>query len=160
MKKIIPVVLVAMALCAGGWWLWSQLGGYDYETAFENLPAVDPSAHWPLADFAGRPRAEAEQVLGRPYGCEVALHSQRCRYPAGVEVVYIEDQADWITISFPYGRHALNAEALQRLGLPAEPPALEDEHSLTWRDLPGLHDVQIVGDENGVLYARIRVRHG
>lgn len=160
MNKLIPVVLVLAALCVGGWWLWSQRDHYDYEAAFENLPAVDPSANWPLADFAGKPRAEAERVLGRPYGCEAALHSQRCRYPAGVEIVYIEDRADWITINFPYGRDALSAEVLLRLGLPAQAPAQEDEHSLIWRGLPGLHDVQIVGDENGVLYARIRVRHG
>jgi hypothetical protein len=161
MKTILPAVLVLVALAAGGWWLWSQRdSGYDYAAKFENLPAADASADWRLADFAGKPRDEAEQALGRPFGCEPALHSTRCRYAAGVEVVYIEERADWITIRFPYGRHALNATALQRLGLPAQAPSAEDEHSLLWTGLPGLHDVHIVGDRNGVLYARIRVRHG
>lgn len=160
MRKILPLVLLLAVLCGGGAWLWSQRAGYDYEAAFEALPAADPSADWPLADFAGKPRVEAERVLGRPHGCEPALYSERCRYPAGIEVVYIDDRADWITIAFPYGRHPLTAEALQRLGLPVQAPSEEDEHSLTWRALPGLETVQIVGDDNGVLYARIRVRHG
>jgi hypothetical protein len=161
MKTILPAVLVLAALAAGGWWLWSQSdGGYDYGAKFENLPDADPSAEWRLADFAGKPRDAAEQALGRPQACEAALHSTRCRYAGGVEVVYIEERADWITIRFPYGRHPLNAAALQRLGLPALAPSAEDEHSLLWTGLPGLHDVHIVGDENGVLYARIRVRHG
>lgn len=160
MKRLLPAVLMLAVLAAGGWWLWSQReGGYDYEAKFEPLPESDPAADWPLADFAGKPRGDAEQVLGRPYGCERALHSERCRYAGDIEVVYINGHADWITIRFPYGRHALNADAVQRLGLPARPPSVEDENSLRWTGLPGLQDVHIVGDDNGVLYARIRVRH-
>jgi hypothetical protein len=158
MNKIIPAFLAA-AVGLGGWWLWSQRGGYDYEAAFENLPAADPSADWPLADFAGKPREQAEGVLGRAQGCEPSLHSERCRYAGGVEIVYIDDRADWITISFPYGSHVLDADALLRLGLPARAPSEQDEHSLIWHELPGLAMVQIVGDENGVLFARVKVRH-
>ncbi|MFC4253646.1 hypothetical protein [Sinimarinibacterium flocculans] len=160
MNKIVSIVVLLVALCAGGVWMWSQRSGYDYEAAFENLPAADSAADWPLADFAGKPREEAERVLGRPLGCEAALHSRRCRYAAGVEVVYIDDHADWITIGFPYGRYPLDAQALQRLGLPVQPPTEEDAHSLVWRELPGLQLIRLVGDENGALYARIQVSHG
>ena len=161
MKTILPVALVASALAVGGWWLWSQRGDrYDYAAEFEDLPAAEASADWRLADFAGQPRDVAEQALGRPFNCELALHSTRCRYAAGVEVVYIDQRADWITIRFPYGRHPLDAAALERLGLPSTPPSAEDESSLRWNALPGLHEVQIVGDENGVRFARIKVRHG
>ena len=160
MNKFLSAALLLTALAAGSWWLWSQRDGYDYEAAFEHLPEADPSADWRLADFAGKPREQAEQALGRPYGCESALHSERCRYPNGIEIVYIDGRADWVTIRFPYGRHPLNADALQRLGLPVQTPSAEDEHSLSWTGLPGLQSVRIVGDENGVLYARVRVRHG
>lgn len=160
-KRLAMRVALAAALAIGGWWLWSSRGGsYDYAAKFENLPEADASADWRLADFAGKPRETAEQALGRPFNCESALHSTRCRYPAGVEVVYIDERADWITIRFPYGRHPLDAAALQRLGLPPTRPSAEDEHSLLWRALPGLQEVQIVGDENGVRFARIKVRHG
>lgn len=159
--KHIAIAVLLVAVAAAAYWLWiGREHAYDYEAAFENLPVFDPAADLPLGAFAGKPRAEAETVLGRPYGCESALHSERCRYPDGVEVVYIDGLADWITVSFGYGRYALSQDILGHLGLPAAAPDEEGVNHLRWTRIKGLRDVQVVGDENGALFVRVRVKHG
>ncbi len=159
MKHLAIVGLLAAA-AALAYWLWTaREDGYDYETAFERLPESDPAADLQLSGFAGKPRAEAETALGRPYRCELALHSERCVYANGIEIVYIDGVADWITVSFSYGRYALAPDILSRLGLPAAVPDEEGINHLRWTRVPGVRDVQVVGDENGALFARIRVAH-
>lgn len=164
-KKAVGILVVAAAAVALGWWYWSGRGdGYDYEAAFENLPQAEgAAADIDVRAFAGRPRGEAESVLGRPQSCARSQHSERCGYANGVEVVYIEGRADWLTLPLGYGRHPLAPETLARLGLPvAEPAQVEvqgEAQRLVWRDLSGLREVQMIGDGNGALFARVKVRH-
>ncbi|MDP9140426.1 MAG: hypothetical protein M3O62_06495, partial [Pseudomonadota bacterium] len=144
---------------------WARDAGFDYEAAFEQIPEADgpvaPLVN--LSSFAGKPRAEAEQALGASQACQVALHSTRCNYANRVEVVYIDGRADWITVSFPYGRYTLEPRTLGLLGLPVSEPqtvdASQSAWQMSWTGIKGLRSLQMVGDENGALFARIKVSH-
>lgn len=165
MNRTATGIVAAVVLAASGlglWWWLARSDGFDYEAAFENLPESADIAAAPvrLGAFAGKRRDEAEAVVGKPYDCEQSLYSERCRYPQGVEIVYIDGRADWITVSLGYGRHPLAAETLQQLGIPAAPPQQADAHRLRWNQLPGLRELELVGDDNGAMYARIKVIHG
>ncbi len=160
-KKAVAALLVATAIGALAWNWWTRSADFDYEAAFERIPEaegpVTPLVNLP--GFAGKPRAEAEQALGASQACQVALHSQRCNYANRVEVVYIDGRADWITVSFPYGRYPLEPRSLGLLGLPVSEPQAGDENQMNWTDIKGLRSLQMVGDENGALFARIKVSH-
>jgi hypothetical protein len=160
-KQLLGALLVATAIGALAWNWWARDAGFDYEAAFEQPAEADgplpPLVQ--LADFAGKPRAEAEQALGASQACQIALHSERCNYANRIEVVYIDGRADWITVSFPYGRYALEPRTLGLLGLPVSEPQGGDEKQMSWTAIKGLRSLQLVGDENGVLFARIKVSH-
>ncbi len=160
-KQLIAALLMATAIGALVW-IWSTRdAGFDYEAAFEQIPEAEgpitPLAN--LSSFAGKPRAEAEQALGASQACQVALHSTRCNYANRVEVVYIDGRADWITVSFPYGRYALEPQSLGLLGLPVSEPQAGDENQMSWTTIKGVRSLQMVGDDNGALFARIKVIH-
>lgn len=160
-QQIAAVLFVVAAASVLAWQWWRSDGSFDYEAAFEQIPeaggAVQPLVQ--LSSFAGKPRAEAEQVLGASQSCQAALHSERCNYANRVEVVYIDGKADWITVSFPYGRFPLAPESLGLLGLPSSEPQSGDENQIGWTAIQGLRSVQMVGDENGAMFARIKVSH-
>lgn len=157
------VAAIVLAISGLGFWWWlARSDDFDYEAAFENLPETAElvAAPVPLGDFAGKPRSEAESVVGKPYDCDQSLYGERCRYPQGIEIVYVDGRADWITVSFGYGRHPLAPETLQQLGLAVAPQQQTNPHRLRWTQLPGLRELELVGDDNGAIYARIKVIHG
>lgn len=162
-RVLIGALLAVAALAAAAWAIWLRGDGFDYEAAFEQIPEAGDGLSGPplvrLAQFAGKPRAEAEQVLGAAQSCEPALDSERCNYANRIEVVYIDGKAAWITVQFAYGRYPFAAEALQLLDLPASDPQSGDEYQMQWNDIAGLRSLQLVGDENGARFARIKVSH-
>lgn len=162
-RVLIGGLLALAVVAAAAWAIWLRGDGFDYEAAFERIPEAGDGLSGPplvrLAQFAGKPRAEAESLLGAAQACEHALHSERCSYANRIEVVYIEGRADWITVSFPYGRYPFAAEALQLLDLPVSEPEGGDEHQMLWSGIAGIRSLQIVGDENGARFARIKVSH-
>jgi len=152
------VVLAAAAL-----WLLRK-DDFDYEAAFETPPEIgdsggprDGAVILAIPAIAGKPREQAEQVLGTPEQCEDSLYSTRCRYArASTEVVYIDGKADWITVSGFHDDWMLDAQTLPALGLPVAEPQSMSQRVGTWRDLAGLKEVNLVGDSHRVQYARIK----
>lgn len=169
-SKNIGVIIGFLLLLGGGgaWYLWQRApaptvaadDAFDYDRAFDRERLESERAPlWLVRDFAGHTRAEAEIVLGQPWQCAAALESVRCAYANDVEVVYIADRADWLTLRFEYGRYALEPALLNLLGLKAARPDRQDAVSMTWAPLGGWRQLQIVGDDNGALFARIKVSH-
>ncbi|MEQ1440335.1 hypothetical protein AAG565_13330 [Fontimonas sp. SYSU GA230001] len=164
-RKAAGILVVGIVAAVLAWRYGVGRGDrYDYAAAFENLPEdTGATPDLDVRAFAGQPRANAEAVLGQPQSCERALDSERCGYANGVEVIYIDGRADWLTVPLGYGRHPLDAATLARLGLPVTEPTQSDAQNeaqrLVWRDLAGLREVQMIGDANGALFARIKVRH-
>ncbi|MDD3762026.1 MAG: hypothetical protein PHP86_01885 [Nevskiales bacterium] len=160
--KLALATLLLLALAVPAWWaLRPQPDRYDYAAAFET-GAVEAGVplQVDVTAFAGRPRAVVESLLGRPQGCEASMYGERCRYAREVEIVYVDGRADWMTVRYPYGRIALAPAALAAIGLSPVEPHQVGSFSLRWQAIGGLHDVELVGDESGVLYARIKAIHG
>jgi len=156
---VVGIVVVTAAVL---WWQRSApRDDYDYARAFEQ-PADDgaTAVQVDVIPFAGALRAKAEEVLGAPQRCEAALASERCRYAHGVEVVYIEGRADWITVQLGYERYPLEPSTLAAVGLPVAEPSITTQHELIWSGHAGFKSVQLVGDENGATYVRIKALHG
>lgn len=158
--KLVIGLLLAAAL---GVVLWlgrqPNEGAYDYAAAFEQIES--PSKLDVIVDvpgIAGQPRAQVEQVLGRPQRCERSLYGERCRYPR-VEIVYVDGKADWLTVLFAYGRYPLEAATLSAIGLPVTAPDSNAAYELRWATLGGYPLVQLVGDENGATFLRVKAGH-
>jgi hypothetical protein len=158
---VLVLGIVAVAAAVLLWQRATPRDDFDYASAFE-LPTDGqvPAMQIDVAGFAGAPRVQAEQVLGAPQHCETAMASERCRYRNGVEVVYIDERADWITVQLGYGRYALAPQTLAAVGLPVVEPGVVNQHQLVWSGHAGFKTLQLVGDENGAMYLRIKALHG
>ncbi|HEY0973689.1 MAG TPA: hypothetical protein VGE57_04295 [Solimonas sp.] len=159
-KTAAVLVVVALVLIAAVlWWLRLPVehDSFDYAAAFEQTPAASAGAGVDVLALAGRSPEEIERLLGPVAECEQALHSRRCRYAQSpVEIVFIAERADWFTIPV-YGQDLmLDERSLARFGLPSAPATEVDAMQSVWRDLAGLKEVRLVGDENGVRFARIK----
>ncbi|WP_154662448.1 hypothetical protein [Solimonas flava] len=160
-RMLLPVaIVVALAIAAGGFLMSRKTDRFDYEAAFETAPPSGAAGgvRLDLKTFAGRTRNEVRQVLGEPQRCEPAEFSERCRYGGlGVEITYIGDKADWITVPMGYDAYPLLPQTLATLGLPVRDPDEVSEHENIWHDLAGYREVRLVGGDQGAIYARIKV---
>ncbi|NGY03683.1 hypothetical protein [Solimonas terrae] len=161
MRKIFALIAVLLIVAAGGWWyhVRGAADRFDYEAVFEK-PATSGAAASliDIVAIAGKPRAAVSKVLGEPQRCEPGEFSERCRYNGiGVEITYIADKADWITVPLSSGELPLAATSLAVLGLPQREPDQIDEHDDIWHGLAGYREVRLVGNDQGAIYARIKV---
>ncbi len=145
------------ALAVALWWSRPESrDSFDYAAAFEQSQATPTNGVNVLA-LAGKDPQSVEQLLGPTDRCEQSLHSHRCRYAQSpVEIVFIAGRADWLTIRSRGQDVPFTADGLAYFGLPVSEPDEVSARESVWRDLAGLKEVRLVGDENGVAYARIK----
>lgn len=153
------IALAAAALlfaATAAFWRYGAVDHYDYAAAFETAAAAG-AAPVSLAGIAGQSPEAVQQRLGQAQSCEQGEFSRRCRYPGpGLQVVYIGNRADWITVSLADRELSDEAAALKLLGLPLRDPDERDRNSSTWRNFAGYRELRIVSGEEGVLYARFK----
>lgn len=161
MKKIFALAIIALLAAGGGWWWHVHRGAdrFDYEAVFEQTSATAHAAS--LADvvaIAGKGPAAVSQRLGEPRTCEDGEFSRRCQYNGvGIEITYINDKADWITVPLHGQELPLAPSTLTVLGLPQREPDEFNEHEDIWHGLAGYREVRLVGNDQGAIYARIKV---
>lgn len=151
--------LLLVAVIGVAVWLGNResADSFDYVAAFEQPANAAEGGVVDVKALAGRSFDQVAALLGAPSDCEQALHSRRCSYAqAPVEIVFIDGRADWMTVRVYDGELMLAPEALARFGLPVSDPVESDVNQSIWRDIAGLKEVRLVGDENGVMYARIK----
>lgn len=107
---------------------------------------VTPSVILDVRAVAGRPEGSVEAALGKPDACETVNPgkvgpARKCTYRGGaVEVVFIHDAADWITVNDTKGLK-FEAQSLVQLGLPATAPAAQSPLAMVWKGVGGLREV-------------------
>ncbi len=155
-RMVLAVGAVA-ALVAALWWSRPEpRDSFDYAAAFEQSQARPADGVNVLA-LVGKDAQSIERLLGPADQCEQSLHSRRCRYAQSpVEIVFIGGRADWFTIRSRGRDVPFTADGLAHFGLPVSEPDEVTVSESVWRDLAGLKEVRLVGDENGVAYARVK----
>lgn len=155
----VPAVLglLLALLLALAWWRNWLPDTYDYQAAFETPPQGEAQGAIDLAAIVGKSQQGLRQQLGEPVACERAEFSTRCRYAQhGLQITFIDDKADWLTISLRERELPLRAATLAVLGLPVREPDEVTEHESIWRNHAGYRELRLVGNAEGVSYARIK----
>ncbi|HEY9547258.1 MAG TPA: hypothetical protein VIR56_14710 [Solimonas sp.] len=161
MKKSFALMIVLLLALGAGWWWHTHRGAdrFDYAAVFEQPTTAARAAS--LADvvaIAGKDPAAVGKRLGEPQSCEAGEFSQRCQYNGvGVEITYINGKADWITVPLRGQELPLAATTLAVLGLPQREPDEVNQHEDIWHGLAGYREVRLVGNDQGAIYARIKV---
>ena len=98
--------------------------------------------------LAGKSRLELEATLGPVVKVENVAPSGISTSPKlyfkeeDVEVVFIADRSDWITIS-SLGSLPYEAASIVHLGFAPSPPSTSNENSIRWKDLQGFLEVAL-----------------
>ena len=101
-----------------------------------------------LRDIAGQTQEDIATILGPQSSLNPAAAArsgcptcQKYEYQDGkIEIVYINDMADWITIFPPEGTPAHHVPAL--LGLPEYAPQATTPTLWRWKEIPGIREIQ------------------
>lgn len=122
-----------------------------------------PAAPWiDVPAIIGLDQGAVDAKLGAPTGCESVSPSKvgkslKCSYRDGnVEIVFIQDKADWITV---YGTDArapasaldvsFDATSLAQLGLSGTPTASSPIGTFWKGSVPGVREVTMFGQKGG-----------
>ena len=116
------------------------------------VPSPLPPLLLNVPAIAGRSPAEVEHVLGPPFRqsrVDVSQHVKRTYQGGSVEIVFVEDQANWIklynTRNLPFTKHALG-----RLGLPVSNPTYVNRDSvMSWHTIPRIRELSLYAGAGG-----------
>lgn len=113
-------------------------------------PVVD------IPKLAGSTMDEAAAMLGLPEDVAKTKYGSKAIYLNGqIEIVFINELADWITVS-GFGTAGFSRLALLRLALPPNKPTFSSNNVLRWQNIPGLIEVSLFRIGKAVDYAYIK----
>jgi hypothetical protein len=114
----------------------------------EPLPAPTSPLLFDVFKLAGATKARAEAVLGEPSRCEFQSYGQDCSFArTGVEIVFRNGKADWITI--PAVGVPFAAGSIASIGLAPARPAFSNENVIRWKEIQGLLEVSLFPGRGG-----------
>ncbi|GAB2775841.1 hypothetical protein GCM10027275_18740 [Rhabdobacter roseus] len=126
------------------------------------LPSTSPDTAAPRAvvqihEIAKQTQEDIELILGKVGSLEASadgfagcLTCQKYTYQQGtVEIVYINDAADWIRVRPPAPR--LVADALAVLGLPERAPDFSEKTTKRWENHEGLRQITVHHQPDGTI---------
>lgn len=110
-----------------------------------------------VTKIAGKDAKQVAQILG-PSKCIKIKYGPKCEYRnGGIEIVFIEGVADWITINnledIPF-----NADALKALGLNKSHPSATRPTVIRWDSIPGFLSVSLFKGSIGCEYAYVKIK--
>jgi len=95
--------------------------------------------------IAGKSQAVVASILGDPDRCETIKHdwvktADKCYYGAKVNIVYVEEKADWIAlfVDAPY-----SPKALSMIGIAPPKPTFANRHVIRWNNIENLREVSM-----------------
>ena len=107
--------------------------------------------------IAGKDPAEVTKVLGEPCQQEKTKQGPKLSYRGGkIEVVFINDKADWITISDMSGV-SFDDDAIKALGLKPERPTFKGTFVIRWEPHTTYRSVSVFAHNGKTDYAYIKV---
>lgn len=108
--------------------------------------------------IAGKSKTEVEKEIGRANSCVQTKYGEQCFYEkADTQIVFIDGQADWITIGKMNGL-SYGKESLAALGLPVAEPIFNSPSIMRWDNLAGILEVSLLSQGKSVSYAYIKVK--
>ena len=125
----------------------------------EKLPEVGDPVHLILdvQKISGKTQEEVEALLGRSTVSEVSEYGAKKSYKnGGVEIVFIEGKADWITIN-GLDEIPFSPNAIESLGLESSRPSFASDFVLRWVNTAGLKHAAIFKGRENCSYAYIKV---
>jgi hypothetical protein len=155
MKNPLPVLLFAGLLtsCSG-----ESNSSYPQEAA-KTEASAPVKVVCDIQALAGKTAKEVQKLYGKPDASKPetvragpckSKHCTSSTYQNGrIEVVYINDKADWITVNEVTGQ-SLNANAIQLLGLPVTSPSFNNPSNvIRWSLVKGLYEVSAFSNGSG-----------
>lgn len=114
----------------------------------QSSATTSPTPLLNLRDIAGQTQEDIATILGPQSSLNPASAArsgcptcQKYQYQDGkIEIIYINDMADWITIFPPKGTPASHIPVL--LGLPDSAPDSTTPTLWRWKKIPGIREVQ------------------
>ena len=108
-----------------------------------------PSGHTdsPIIDvlsISGSAKTDVARQLGEPVHCAESYQGDACQYAGGIEVVFMEGQADWIQFA-PEVKIPFEPAALRHIGLLPALPTVRNPFRMHWDGHQGLAVVSMYG---------------
>lgn len=151
MKNIWLGGAVVLALLAG---CGDQQAAAPAAAAPALVSAINPLVNVP--SIAGKPADVVAQQLGETLGCETIKYGQKCTYRDKTEVVFIDGQADWITV---HADLPFSADAMPLLGFKPARPSFDNENTMRWSGEQNTLLIQLEPGTSGRSeYAYVKVR--
>jgi hypothetical protein len=111
-----------------------------------------------LSKISGRAVKEVEKLLGPPTETAKTEKGPKRIYKEGsIEVVYINEKADWITVT-PTKKIPFTKDALKELGLEVTHPTFSNEHVMRWESLKDYQFISIFPGPNGIDYIYVMTK--
>ena len=120
----------------------------------------------PLTKIAGHPPERVEKYLGKPLSHATVNPSlagcpcdQYTYWNGNVDVMYLHDAADWITVRHLNTHTFTPGEALSALGIPTLlRPDISNDTLMEWKGVNGYQSIQVFRDSHrGIDHAFIRI---
>lgn len=103
--------------------------------------------------YLGEPiRHETISPSNAPCPCESYLYKD-----GNIEIVFMSDKADWITVNNMNSIDYTPAAILQALGIQFGEPIIQRDNVMKWNDFGGYDQISVFGDGKGkAMYAFIK----
>lgn len=118
---------------------------------------VTPPDSLHILAIAGQHKTSVAKTLGEPAECSMSKHGEKCIYSGPeIEVVYINDKADWITLN-KTSELDFKPETLTMLGLENAKPTWSNENEIRWQNIQGLRLVQFSPSGEKIFFIYVKV---
>ncbi|HZV71072.1 MAG TPA: hypothetical protein VFG10_16070 [Saprospiraceae bacterium] len=134
----------------------------DAVTKNENViqePTKSSDTFINIPNLAKKSKAEVDAYLGEPFRhttispsnapcpCESYMYKD-----GNIEVVFMNNIADWITVNHMESIDFDAKTILQKLGIPYSDPAIQRDNVMKWNDFNGYDQLSVFGNGNGKAY--------
>lgn len=124
--------------------------------AFAGTGVTPPNPLIPVLELAGKDLAAVEKVVGKSEACDKVKYGQLCVFgSAGLEIVFIDGKADWITYNNP-ANLLYKAQSITNFGFELTDPTRQNEFSMEWKGINGMKSVTFFPNGEVIAYVLVK----